>query len=45
VDGCKLDEREVVGCEFIVACCYAPAVLDPVEEPLDQIPDSIEIGA
>ena len=31
----QLDEREVVGGEFVVARCHKPTLLDLVEEPLD----------
>ena len=40
-----MDEREVVGSEFVVARLYATTVLDLVEELLDPIPGSIEIRA
>src|SRR6266516_1127511 len=31
------NEREVVGCEHVVARCHTPTLLDLVEEPLDQV--------
>jgi len=44
-DTCELDEGEIVGCEFIVACGDAPTLLDLVEEPLDQVTRSTEVRA
>ena len=38
------DECEVVGCEFVVAGRHAPALLDLVEEPFDQITCAIQAG-
>jgi hypothetical protein len=42
-DGCELDE-EIVGGEFVIAGCGAPALLDLVEEPFDQITHPIQIS-
>ena len=42
-DRCELYEGKVVGGEPVVARCNSTALLDLVEEPLDQIPGSIEI--
>src|SRR5437762_274631 len=44
-DGGKLDEGEVVRRELVVACRHPPTLLDLVEEPLDQIARTIEVGA
>ena len=38
-----MNECEVVGRKFVVPRCHAATVLDPVEEPLDQIAGTIEI--
>jgi hypothetical protein len=40
-----LYEREIVGSEFVVARGHTAAMLDFVEDPLDQIPGSIEARA
>jgi hypothetical protein len=36
-DRSKLDEGEVVGCELVIAGGNTPALLDLIEEPLDQV--------
>jgi len=41
----KLDEREVVGREFVVPRRDTPTVLDLVEEPLDQISRAVKMWA
>jgi hypothetical protein len=38
-----LDEREVVGRKLVIAGCYTPALLDLVEEPLDQISSAVKM--
>ena len=38
-----MDECEVVGRELVVSRCHAPAVLDLVEEPLDQVASPVKI--
>jgi hypothetical protein len=43
--GRKLDEREIVGRQLIVAGCHTPTVLDFAEEPFDQVTGTVEIGA
>ena len=43
--GGKLDEREVIGRELVIARCNPATVFDLVVEPLDKIPSSIEIRA
>src|SRR6266851_3035326 len=43
--GRKLDEREVVGRQLVVAGCHTPTVLDFVEEPFDQVTGTVEIRA
>jgi hypothetical protein len=40
-----LDEGKVVCCELVIPRCHTPTLLDPVEEPLNQIPGSIEVAA
>ena len=40
-DGCELDERQIVGCEFVIPGCDTPTLLDLVEEPFDQNPRAI----
>ena len=39
-----MDEREVVGSEFVVARCHASALLNLVEEPTLGSPDIGEVG-
>jgi hypothetical protein len=41
--GRKLDECKIVGRELVVAGCYAPTVLDLIEEPLDQVANPVKI--
>ena len=41
----KLNEREVVRRQLVIARCDPATVLDLVEEPFDQIAGSIQIGA
>jgi hypothetical protein len=36
---------EVVGCEFVVAGCHTPTLLDLVEEPFHEIATAIETRA
>ena len=43
--GRKLDEYEVVGGQLVVAGCHAPAVLDFVEQPFNQVAGTVEIRA
>jgi len=40
-----LDEGEVVRLKLVVARCAPAAVLDLVEEPLDQVPGAVQILA
>jgi hypothetical protein len=44
IDASWMNAR-LVGSELVVARCQASTLLDLVEEPLDQIPGSIEIRA
>jgi hypothetical protein len=44
LDGCELDEGEVVDCKFVVAGCDAPTLLDLAEEPFDQITRDTDQG-
>lgn len=41
--GRQLDEGKEVSSVFLIAGCDAPAVLDPVEEPLGMISFAVEI--
>jgi hypothetical protein len=41
---CKLDEREVVGPEFVVARRDPTTLLDLVKEPLNQVAGTVEVG-
>jgi len=43
-DGRKLDEGKIVGGEFVVAGGDTSALLDLVEEPLDQITVAVKLG-
>ena len=43
--GRKLNECEVVGCEFVVSGCHPPTVLDLIEESLDQVARLVKIWA
>jgi hypothetical protein len=36
-DRSKLEEGEVIGGEFVISGGNTPALLDPIEEPLDQV--------
>src|SRR3954454_4227238 len=42
---CELDEGKVVCGEFVIPGSDAPALLDPVEEALDQIACPVQIWA
>ena len=44
-DGRKFDKGKIIGCEPVVAGGDTTTLLDLVEEPLDQVSCSIEIGA
>ena len=43
-DRSKLDEGEVIGGELVIAAGDTPALLDLVEEPLDQVARPVEMG-
>ena len=45
LNGSELDKSKVVGRELVVAGRDAPALLDLVEEPLDQVAVAVEKGA
>jgi hypothetical protein len=44
-DGCKLDERKVIGGKLVVARSDPTTLLDPIEEPRDQVAGAVEIRA
>jgi hypothetical protein len=44
-DGHELDEGKIVGGELVVTGGDASALLDLVEEPLDQVPRSVKVRA
>jgi hypothetical protein len=44
-DGCELDEGKIVGGELVVAGGDTPALLDPVEEPLDEVSRPVKMRA
>ena len=39
------DHREIVGSEFLIACCYAPELFEFVEETLDPVAHAVESAA
>jgi hypothetical protein len=41
----ELDERQIVGREFVVPGRDTPTLLDLVEEPFDQVPRTIQMRA
>ena len=43
-DRSKLDEGEVIGGELVIAGGDTPALLDLIEEPLDQVARPLEMG-
>src|SRR3954453_13645959 len=44
-DGCEFDERQIVGCEFVISGRATPTLFDLVEEAFDQVARPIQIRA